>query len=183
MCIFSGYTLYHQAWSLAVHLIDHICPSTIGKMYRGDRKYCTLHSILIVGIMEIEPNLRQTNIYIIYIYTLHTTIFNMQRFIINNYISLMHWCLILTHSNVQILKATQCWRTLDFESTTHHNIACGRYGNYHEYYVGNFFTRLWISPWIKSISTELDVALRVLASQLSGHCDVINSRFDVINRT
>ena len=30
-----------------------------------------------------------------------------------------------------------------------------------------------ISPWIKSISNELDITYHVFASQLSGHCDVI----------
>ena len=36
--------------------------------------------------------------------------------------------------------------------------------------------RLWISPWIKSISNELDIAIDVIASQLSGHCNVIGNR-------
>ena len=36
--------------------------------------------------------------------------------------------------------------------------------------------RPWISPWIKSISNELDVTIHVIASQLSGHCDVISNR-------
>ena len=36
--------------------------------------------------------------------------------------------------------------------------------------------RPWISPWIKSISNELDIIIHVIASQLSGHCDVISSR-------
>ena len=43
----------------------------------------------------------------------------------------------------------------------------------------NFFflhDRLWISPWIKSISNELDVIIHVIASQLSPYCDVINNR-------
>ena len=34
----------------------------------------------------------------------------------------------------------------------------------------------WISPWIKSISNELDITIHVIAFQLSGHCDVINNR-------
>ena len=33
-----------------------------------------------------------------------------------------------------------------------------------------------ISPWIKSISNELDVTFHVPASQLSGHCDLISNR-------
>ena len=33
-----------------------------------------------------------------------------------------------------------------------------------------------ISPWIKSIFNELDIIIHVIASQLSGHCDVINNR-------
>ena len=33
-----------------------------------------------------------------------------------------------------------------------------------------------ISPWIKSISNELDIIIHVIASQLSGHCDVISNR-------
>ena len=33
-----------------------------------------------------------------------------------------------------------------------------------------------ISPWIKSISKELDITIHVIASQLSGHCDVIRTR-------
>ena len=36
--------------------------------------------------------------------------------------------------------------------------------------------RPWISPWIKSISNELDIICHVFASQLSGHCDVIANR-------
>ena len=36
--------------------------------------------------------------------------------------------------------------------------------------------RPWISPWIKSISNELDIAIHVIASQLSGQCDVIGNR-------
>ena len=34
----------------------------------------------------------------------------------------------------------------------------------------------WISPWIKSISNELDIIFHVIASPLSGHFDVINNR-------
>ena len=33
--------------------------------------------------------------------------------------------------------------------------------------------RPWISPWIKSISNQLDITCHVFGSQLSGHCDVI----------
>ena len=36
--------------------------------------------------------------------------------------------------------------------------------------------RSWISPWIKSIINELDNTFHVLASQFSGHCDVISHR-------
>ena len=36
--------------------------------------------------------------------------------------------------------------------------------------------RPWISPWIKSISNELDITIQVIASQFSGHCDVISTR-------
>ena len=32
------------------------------------------------------------------------------------------------------------------------------------------------SPWIKSISNELDITVHVIASQLSGHCDIISNR-------
>ena len=35
--------------------------------------------------------------------------------------------------------------------------------------------RPWISPWIKSISDGLDITVHVIASQLSGHCDVISN--------
>ena len=34
----------------------------------------------------------------------------------------------------------------------------------------------WISPWIKSISNELDIIFHVIVSQLFGHCDVISTR-------
>ena len=34
----------------------------------------------------------------------------------------------------------------------------------------------WISPWIKSIFNELDITNHVIASQLSGYCDVIRNR-------
>ena len=36
--------------------------------------------------------------------------------------------------------------------------------------------RPWISPWIKSVSNELDITCHMFASQLSGHCDVIANR-------
>ena len=36
--------------------------------------------------------------------------------------------------------------------------------------------RPWISPWIKSISIELDIIIHVIASQLSRYCDVISNR-------
>ena len=36
--------------------------------------------------------------------------------------------------------------------------------------------RPWISPWIKSISNELDITCHVFASQSSGHCDAIADR-------
>ena len=34
--------------------------------------------------------------------------------------------------------------------------------------------RPWISPWIKSISNELDITIHMITPQLSGYCDVIN---------
>ena len=36
--------------------------------------------------------------------------------------------------------------------------------------------RLWILPWIKSISNELDIIILVIASQLSDQCDTISNR-------
>ena len=36
--------------------------------------------------------------------------------------------------------------------------------------------RPWISPWIKSISNELDTTIHMIASQLSRYCDVICNR-------
>ena len=36
--------------------------------------------------------------------------------------------------------------------------------------------RPWISPWIKLISNELDITIHLIASQLSGDCDVISNR-------
>ena len=36
--------------------------------------------------------------------------------------------------------------------------------------------RPWISPWIKSISNELDITTHVIASQLSHYCGVISNR-------
>ena len=36
--------------------------------------------------------------------------------------------------------------------------------------------RPWISPWIKSISNELDIIIHVIASQLSRYCDIISNR-------
>ena len=35
----------------------------------------------------------------------------------------------------------------------------------------------WISPWMKSISNELDITIHVLVSQLSGHSNVISNRW------
>ena len=34
----------------------------------------------------------------------------------------------------------------------------------------------WISPWIKTISNDSDITIHVIASQLSGHCDVISNQ-------
>ena len=45
--------------------------------------------------------------------------------------------------------------------------------NYSPGWVIFLHNRSWISPWIKSISNELDITCHVFASQLSGHCDVI----------
>ena len=36
--------------------------------------------------------------------------------------------------------------------------------------------RPWISPWIKSISNELDITIHVIVSQLSRYCEVISNR-------
>ena len=36
--------------------------------------------------------------------------------------------------------------------------------------------RRWISPWMKSMSNEVDITIHVIASQLSGHYDVISNR-------
>ena len=36
--------------------------------------------------------------------------------------------------------------------------------------------RPWLSPWRISISNELDITIHEIASQLSGHCDVISNR-------
>ena len=36
--------------------------------------------------------------------------------------------------------------------------------------------RPWISPWMKSISNELDIIIHLIASQLSDHCDIISNR-------
>ena len=44
-------------------------------------------------------------------------------------------------------------------------------------YNGHFLhDRPWTSPWIKSISNELDITCHVFAQQLFGHCDVIANR-------
>ena len=58
---------------------------------------------------------------------------------------------------------TQPWRR--------HSITAGDSPGY-----GNFLhDRPWISPWIKSISNELDITIHVIAPQSSGHCDVIRN--------
>ena len=45
----------------------------------------------------------------------------------------------------------------------------------------------WKSPWMKSISNELDITFHVIASQLCGQCDVISNRLwrhqPIVNRT
>ena len=43
-------------------------------------------------------------------------------------------------------------------------------------YVAFLHDRPWTSPWIKTISNELDITCHVFASHLSGHCDVIANR-------
>ena len=43
-------------------------------------------------------------------------------------------------------------------------------------YYGFLHDRPWISPWIKSISNELDMTIHVITSQLSGYFDVIKNR-------
>ena len=35
--------------------------------------------------------------------------------------------------------------------------------------------RPWISPWMKSISNELNIIIHVIASQSSGHCEFIGN--------
>ena len=47
---------------------------------------------------------------------------------------------------------------------------------FHMQYTNFLHDRLWISPWIKSISNELDITCQVFTSQLCGHYDVIASR-------
>ena len=42
-------------------------------------------------------------------------------------------------------------------------------------YIYFLHDRPWISPWIKSISNELDITIHVVA-QLSGYCDFISNR-------
>ena len=66
------------------------------------------------------------------------------------------------------------WRGWWFETQSrslwrHHNVMMGWYRLF-------LHDRPWISPWIKSISNELDITCHVFASQLSGHCDVIANR-------
>ena len=43
-------------------------------------------------------------------------------------------------------------------------------------YLSFLHDRPCLSQWIKSISNELDIIIHVIASQLSGHCDVISDR-------
>ena len=50
------------------------------------------------------------------------------------------------------------------------------YEMYFEYKQKILHDRPWISPWIKSMSNELDITIHVFALQLSGHCDVISNR-------
>ena len=45
-----------------------------------------------------------------------------------------------------------------------------------EFWRLHFLTRSWISPWIKLIFYELDIAIHVITSQLLCHCDVFSDR-------
>ena len=48
---------------------------------------------------------------------------------------------------------------------------------YYHYNRISLHGRSWISPWIKSMSSELDITIHVIMSQLSDHCGVISNRF------
>ena len=71
----------------------------------------------------------------------------------------------------------QCHRRCSWHEMAY---IAGQKRNRLEIYDGPYFIflhdRSWISPWIKSISNELDIIIHVIASQLSGYCDVINNR-------
>ena len=72
----------------------------------------------------------------------------------------MHWTLLWIWETLSILM-------------DHLHIAKKWYpqkGMYHSFFLHD---RPWISPWIKSISNELDITCHVFVSQLPGHCDVI----------
>ena len=69
------------------------------------------------------------------------------------------------------------------EYTVFHSIpllqgVCGlmKFTHKHLWIVRLLHDRLWISPWIKSISNELNIIIHVITSQLSGHCDVISNQ-------
>ena len=43
-------------------------------------------------------------------------------------------------------------------------------------YMNFLHDRPWISPWMKSISSKLDITIHVIVSQLSDHCDVTSNQ-------
>ena len=51
----------------------------------------------------------------------------------------------------------------------------GHEQQYQSNMINSYTTGRDISPWIKLIFSELDITLHVLASQLTGHCDVIGN--------
>ena len=61
-------------------------------------------------------------------------------------------------------------KTRHTHRTSHHCMAP------REIYVAFLHDRSWISPWMKSISNELDITSHVIASQLSRYGDVISNR-------
>ena len=79
--------------------------------------------------------------------------------------------LLLNHSKTQAGN-----RVHNLGDTLHINVACRNLQSKSEWKMLILHDRPCISPWIKSISNELDITIHVMASESPRHCHVFSNR-------
>ena len=103
---------------------------------------------------------------------------NIMKFIENEVWNRVENCSMLTSRVILVFisrgaKQHQNNTRISLETSRHEYI----HTLFYFWYNGPFLHgRPWISPWIKSISNELDIIMHVIASQLSAYCDAISNR-------